>query len=279
MTRRSSVLGTALWVCVAVIAPGETGAQEAGRPAIAPNPLALTAKLDAYLASAAGTLDPRAREVLRRIPNRSRRMLAVAHYLQRRHLVDERWPWSGPQSRAYQKTDEYRQRMQEIRRVKRTFDSLNPGYRLVAGTGGRSLTTQIAYWNREGSVAAAAREILESCRARLADTTLPVTPDSAGLALFLDDLMTYRTARPPTVAVPGLSMHGRFRAIDLAIMHGRRIVASTTSASIESVWDSGGWTERLSEAVTRARGTFSGPLEEPREPWHYEYQTWTAVAR
>jgi hypothetical protein len=141
-----------LWVCVAVTAPRETRGQDAGRPAIAPIPGALTAKLEAYFASAARTLDPRARAALSRIPDRSRRMLAVAHYAQRRHLVDERWPWSGPQSGAYQKTDEYRQRMQEIRRVKRTFDSLNPGYRLVAGTGGRSLATQIAYWNREGSV-------------------------------------------------------------------------------------------------------------------------------
>jgi hypothetical protein len=68
---------------------------------------------------------------------------------------------------------------------------------------------------------------------RLADTAFPVTPDSAGRALFLDNLMTYETARPPTVAVPGLSMHGRFRAIDFAIMHGNRIVAGTSSASIE----------------------------------------------
>lgn len=279
MPRPSSVLGTAVWVCVALTAPGETRGQEAGRPTITLSLPALSTKLDGYIASAARSLDPRARAVLKRIPDRSRRLLAVAHYVQRGHLLDERWPWSGPQSRAYQETDEYRQRMQEIRRVKQTFDSLNPGYRLVAGAGSRSLTTQIAYWNRERSVAAAARELLESCLAWLADTTYPVTPDSAVLAQFLDHLMAYETARPPTVAVPGLSMHGRFRAIDFAIMRGNRIVAGTSSASIERVWDRGGWTERLRQAVTQGMGTFAGPLEEPREPWHYEYQTWTAAAR
>ena len=267
MTRSSCVPGTVLWLCVAFTAPAEARGQ------------ALTTKLDAYIASAAGTLDPRARAVLGKIPSRSRRLLAVAHYVQRQHLVDERWPWSGPESAAYQRTEEYRQRMEEIRRVKRTFDSLNPGYRLVAGTGGRSLTTQIAYWNREGSVAAAARELLQGCLVRLANPTFPATPDSAGLALFLDNLVAYETARLPTVAVPGLSMHGRFRAIDFAVMRGNRIVAGTSSASIQTVWDGGGWTDRLREAVTQARGTFAGPLEEPREPWHYEYQTWTAAAR
>jgi hypothetical protein len=217
--------------------------------------------------------------VLRRIPNRSRRRLAVALYVQQRHLLDERWPWSEPQIREYQKTDEYRQTMLEIRRVKRTFDSLNPGYRLVAGTGARSLTVQVAYWNRERSVAAAAREFLESYRLRLADTTFPITPDSAGLARFIDDLATYETDHPPTVAVPGLSMHGRFHAFDFAIMRRKRIVAGTSSATIETVWDSGGWSERLKQAVMQASGNFTGPLEAPREPWHYEYRIWTEAAK
>ena len=193
--------------------------------------------------------------------------------------MDERWPWSGPQIGAYQETDEYRQTMLEIWRVKRTFDSLNPGYRLVAGTGARSLAVQIAYWNRERSVAAAAREFLESCRLRLADTTFPVTPDSAALTRFIDHLAAYETDHPPTVAVPGLSMHGRFHAFDFAIMRGKRIVAGTSSASIETVWDSGGWSGKLKQAVTQASGNFTGPLEAPREPWHYEYQAWTAAAR
>jgi len=35
-------------------------------------------------------------------------------------------------------------------------------------------------------------------------------------------------------------MHGRFRAIDFAIMHGNRIVAGTSSASIETVCDGSG---------------------------------------
>jgi hypothetical protein len=128
-------------------------------------------------------------------------------------------------------------------------------------------------------VARAAREFRESCRLWLADTTFPVTPDSAALTRFIDQLAAYETERPPTVAVPGLSMHGRFHAFDFAIMRGKRIVAGASSASIETVWDSGGWSGKLKQAVTQASGNFTGPLGAPREPWHYEYQAWTAAAR
>ena len=61
-----------LWVCAAVTASGETSAQDATRPTRQPNAPALSAKLNAYLASAAMTLDPRPRAVLRRIPDRPR---------------------------------------------------------------------------------------------------------------------------------------------------------------------------------------------------------------
>ena len=155
--------------------------------------------------------------------------------------------------------------------MKRTFAALNPGYVLVADTNGRSLRAQIAYWNRERSVAAAAQELQDSCRVWLSDDAYPDTPDSAALARFFDQMEAFTPAPLPTVAVPGLSLHGQIRAVDFAILRRGRLVAGTSSATIDSVWDGGGWSERLRLAVTQAGGNFAGPLATPREPWHYEY--------
>jgi hypothetical protein len=276
MSGPRSVLAFALWVCGVLLAPGGLPAQAAAGPRNEPGLPAgsanLTGKLHAYFTSAARTLDPRPQAALRSIPNRARRMLAVTQYLRRRHLVDTLWTWSPEEARAHQEAEHYRRAMAELRRVKRTFAALNPGYVLVADTNGRSLSAQIAYWNRERSVSTAAQELQDSCRVWLADDTYPATPDSAALARFLDQVAGYQPARLPTVAVPGLSLHGQIRAVDFAILRRGRLVAGTSSASIDSVWDGGGWSDRLRLAVTQASGDFAGPLEVPREPWHYEYR-------
>jgi hypothetical protein len=54
-------------------------------------------------------------------------------------------------------------------------------------------------------------------------------------------------------------------------MKGGRLVAGTSTSTIAERWDEPGWTAKLKEAVTAAGGKFKGPLEEPYEPWHYEY--------
>ena len=251
------------WICVSLLVPG-------GPPA--PAAAHLAAKLDRYLVGAAGTLDPRPRGVLDRMPDRERRMLAVMHYLRLRDQVDTLWTWSDAERRAYRETVQYRRTMVDIRRVQGTFAERNPGYVLVTDTGGRSLRTQLMFWNRERSVAVAARELQDSGRAWLADGRFPDLPDSAALTVFVGRLAAYHPARLPTVAVPGLSLHGQLRAFDFAVLRRDRVVAGTTSATIDSVWDRGGWAEKLRLAVTVSGGRLAGPLETPREPWHYEYR-------
>jgi hypothetical protein len=241
-------------------------------PAVLPRPasLLLGAKLDRYYTAAAGTLDPRPRSVLPAIVQRERRMLAVAEYLRGRHLVDSLWTWTARESERYQHTAQYGRAMADLRRVRRAFAAENPGYALVADTNARSLRAQVRLWNRERSVAAAAGELHDSSRAWLADSSYPDLPDPAAIARFVARLAAYRSARPPTVAVPGLSLHGRLRAVDFAILHRGRVVAGTTSAAIDSVWERGGWSRRLRHAVTQGGGDLVGPLVSPREPWHYE---------
>ncbi len=70
------------------LGPGGLSAQAAHGPGHEPDlrtgSLSVAAKLRTYFTAAARTLDPRPLGVLRRIPNRTRRMLAVSHYLRRR---------------------------------------------------------------------------------------------------------------------------------------------------------------------------------------------------
>jgi hypothetical protein len=274
MSEPHSLLPIALWVCGALGAPGGLPAQGAAgphaEPALTVGSAKLEGKLNSYFTSVARTLHPRPQAVLRRIPDRARRMLAVAEYLRRRHLVDTLWTWSARETRTHQKSESYRLATTELRRVKRTFATLNPGYVLVADTNGRGLPAQIAFWNRERSVAAAAQELYDSSWVWLADETYPGAPDSAALDRFLHRLAGYAPARHPTVAVPGLSLHGQIRAFDFAVLRRGRLVAGTLSTTVDSVWDGAGWTDRLKKAVIEAGARFDGPLESPREPWHYE---------
>jgi hypothetical protein len=59
------------------------------------------------------------------------------------------------------------------------------------------------------------------------------------------------------------------RAIDFQIMKDGAIVAPTDTATVKRNWDAPGWTEKLKAAVAGSK--FTGPLQSPYEPWHYEY--------
>jgi hypothetical protein len=211
-----------VWACASLLAPAGRPAQAAAGPHIVPDLPAesanLAAKVDRYFAAIAVTLDARPREVLRRIPNRQRRMLAVTEYLRRHDQVDTLWTWTAQEGRRYRLSRHYRRAMSEVRQVRRAFAGLNPGYVLVTDTNVRPLRTQVVFWNRERSVAAAARELHDSGRVWLSDDSYPDFPDSAALARFIGQVVTYQPARLPTVAVPGLSYHGRLRAFDFAVL-------------------------------------------------------------
>ncbi len=264
------------WVCVSLLAPArapeQAGTGPRGQPAPPTGSAVLGATLDRYFAAAAAGLDSRPASVLAGIPNRERRALAVVHYLKRHDQVDIRWVWTAEEARSHRLTPRYRRAITELRRVRRAFAELNPGYTLVTDTNARPLHLQVRYWNRERSVALAGRELQDSARQWLIDEEYPDVPDSVALARFLDRVIAYRPARLPTVAVPGLSLHGQLRAFDFAVLRRGRVVAGTSSATIDSVWRRGGWAERLRAAVSEAGGDLTGPMETPPEPWHYEYR-------
>jgi hypothetical protein len=232
--------------------------------------LEVVPNLDTWFSAAASTLPPAPRAALRRIPDRERRRLAIAHYLRRRHEIDSLWAWTAQEHRAYQATEPYRVAMRDLRRVRRAFTARNPGFVLVTDTLARSLQTQIRLWNRERSVRVAARELTDSLRAWVQENPVTGQLDRPALRRFVDHLLGYTPSHVPTVAVPGLSRHGRLQAFDFAVLRRGEVVAGTTSTTVDSVWDRGGWTDRVREAVSAGGETFVGPLADPWEPWHYE---------
>jgi hypothetical protein len=87
---------------------------------------------------------------------------------------------------------------------------------------------------------------------------------------FANFLRAWRpTPAAAPLAVPGLSLHGRSRAIDFQITQNGRIIAPTEVAKVHSVWERQGWAGKLAAVMRDTR--FIGPLQAPDEPWHYEY--------
>ena len=232
---------------------------------------ALEKKLAAYSRATAARLDPRAINVLKQIRHNERQLLAIKGYIRRSHLYEERWAWTASEMRAFRGSPEYQQMLADIDSVRRIFAEMNPGYSLRVNLEARDLGTQLSSWNRVASVGPVARELRDTCIEILADSSYPERPDSASTIRFENFLRFHESDNTPTVAIPGFSLHGRLRAFDFVIMQGSRQIAGTSSTSIDSAWDAPGWTTKLKEAVTRASPRFSGPLAEPREPWHYDY--------
>lgn len=234
-------------------------------------------RLVVYMSAINGDLSPNVQSALDRIPDLAKKLLAIKYYLQRsREEIDRKWAWTGKYAKFYRSTGEYRRALDEIGKVKRAFAEMNPGYSLDVRIEIRSLGSQIGKWNTTRSVAKGADEIFTSFLSLVTDSavTFNPEPDEESLERFKLFLLAFKPVQSPTVAVPGLSQHGQFRAFDFKIMRGRRVIAGTSTARIAADWDAPGWTERLREAICRASDRFEGPLDDPYEPWHYAYTPW-----
>ena len=137
-------------------------------------------------------------------------------------------------------------------------------------TTARSLDLQLQRWNSNKSVGVVADRLHDAAERELAQSTYPAHPDAEATLRFADFLRTWRPvpAAAP-LAAPGLSLHGRSRAIDFQITQNGRIIAPTEVAKVRSVWEGQGWARRLAAMMHDTR--FVGPLQSPNEPWHYEY--------
>jgi hypothetical protein len=250
MVRRSLVL---LALCVL---PSLTQAEDA---------------LAAYVSATAATLDTRIQHALARIDGVPRQLLALRSYVRVGDRAAERWSWTQAEIVAYYRSAEYQQLLRELEAVQQHFAARNPGFALHVNTDVRSLDVQIERWNENPTVARAAKELERDARRELKQSGYDARPDAASLRAFKEFLRTWFPSSPPSLAAPGLSRHGQARAFDFHVQKGKTIVASTQMSHVKPVWDAQGWTEKVSEAVHAASTRFEGPLEQPREPWHYEY--------
>jgi hypothetical protein len=226
--------------------------------------------MNEYLLAVTRDLPAPANEALQRIDGRPRQLLAVRGYLRAGQQLQSRWSWSADEIHTYETNREYADLLAEIALVRARFEAANPGYSLYANPTARSLDLQLQRWNSNTSVGVIAKRLQNAAERELALSTYPAHPDAKATLRFADFLRAWRPvpAAAP-LAAPGLSLHGRLRAIDFQITRNGQIVAPTEVAKARSVWERQGWAGRLA-AVTRDT-RFVGPLQSPNEPWHYEY--------
>lgn len=228
------------------------------------------AAVDEYLLAVTHDLPAGAKDALQRIDGKPRQLLAARAYLRAGQQLQSRWSWSADEIRTYEASQEYADLLAEIALVRARFEAANPGYSLYANTAARSLDLQLQRWNSNKSVGVIAKQLQKAAERELARSTYPADPDAKATLLFTDFLRAWRPvpAAPP-LAAPGLSLHGRSRAIDFQVTRKGRIIAPTEVSKAGSVWERQGWARRLAAAMRDTR--FVGPLQSPNEPWHYEY--------
>ena len=227
------------------------------------------AEIDATLAALVAGLDPRAASAIDRMEGTGRRLLAARAYLRAGAGLGERWSWSLEQAAAFEDTAEKRALDDAVARVRCEFESRNPGYTIWVNPEFRSLDVQLERWNDNESVGLAG-ENLRAAALRALGAFGGGTPQA--VAALRDFLLAHAPEPVPALAAPGLSPHGRLRAIDFQVESDGSIVAGTETASIATEWVTDGWKARLREAISAADVGLEGPLAIPDEPWHYEYR-------
>jgi len=224
------------------------------------------AQLQDWVDEASAGLDVHAMEALAQIEGADRRLLAVRAYLRAGDALPQRWSWSAQRLADYASTPEGRAANADIDAVVATFAAANPGFALEVNRQPRSLELQLSHWNQNASVKAVAASLIESLEEHFNGSEGNPTAGQLRAALI-----AWAPAVAATLAAPGLSAHGQGRAFDFQVLHEGRVIAGLDAAGARRQWDAAGWTQKLHQAMTAARGRFTGPLQSPYEPWHYAY--------
>jgi hypothetical protein len=238
---------------------------------------ALAAETTALDAAIIQLAPPPSEEALAQIPDSGRKLLALRSYIRSGPEITKRWSWTAAEIKAFEGSPEQQALLAEIAAVKAHFKANNPGYEIYVHGTVRSLDEQIAKWNANESVGQVAAEMLASYKAAFgADGSPPATIDAKKLAAWLRG---YQPSRRANLAAPGMTLHGRASAIDFQIMKDGQIYAGADTKQVSSVWRAEGWDQKLKASMTAAGPSFSGPLTNPDEPWHYDYSATPAVAQ
>ncbi len=225
-----------------------------------------------YLAALRAGLDTRVIEALGAIHGTGRQLLAVRSYIRSAAQLDERWSWNDAQIAAYAGSPEKLRLDAAIARVRCSFESANSGRTLFVNDTVRSLDRQIEKWNRSETIQRAAEYMLAKIRAEVATDAFPRANSPEGVSAFRNLIVSFKPVPTPSLAAPGLSLHGRMEAVDFQVMAGNRIVAGTDPTTVVDTWETSGWKAKLQSAVNEANAGFVGPLNSPDEPWHYDFR-------
>ena len=205
-----------------------------------------------------------AKDALLQIPDPGRRLLALRSYARFRAPLVTRWSWTADEIEAYQGSAEQEALLKEVGEVAAHFAEANPGFELNMNTKVRSLDEQIRKWNKNTSVGVAGEEIHSAWGEKSGSAAWRAKQ-------FWRWLKRFKPSARARLAAPGLSRHGRARAIDFQVKKDGKIIAGTSSADIETVWRAEKWDEKLKASIAAAGPSFKGPLVSPDEPWHYDY--------
>lgn len=231
---------------------------------------AASTSMDQVNADLAARLDPRIGETLPRI-HRDRRLLALRSYLRAGEGLTQRWSWTAEEMAAFAQSPENQAMQAEIERVREAFVAANPGYELWVNPELRSLDTQLANWNSNASVGRAAANLIDATWKWMSSREVRGMSEAQRREAVAQFLIDWVPDPVPTLAAPGLSPHGQARAVDFQIRRNGRTVAGPDSATIARAWEAAGWAKKLDAAVRAGSDRFTGPLQSPREPWHYTY--------
>ena len=208
---------------------------------------------------------------LTRISGTDRRLLAMRSYLRAGAGLPQRWSWTAADIRAYEGSHEQRALIQAIARVRAQFEARNRGYTLFVQPTVRSLDVQLERWDNNTSVAHVAAAFRNQVAEQVQRDPALRSVNAASTVRFAALLRDAIPEAAPTLAAPGLSRHGRMHAVDFIVRQGDETVAGADAGSANRRWDQAGWTARLHQAVLASGAPFNGPLQQPAEPWHYEY--------
>jgi hypothetical protein len=248
--------------------------------------------MQAYVQELVDLQQARVQAQLLLITNAQRHLLAVRGYVRHAARINARWAMTAQEELDYQATPEYETMQREKRSIQRTFAASHRGYSLTANSEARSLNDQRNSWNSNDTVAALGQRLEELVLVELDRTPYPEVPTAASVETFrrwirqtagdigLRATVSRRrrgevhrfSVNSPLVATPGLSSHGRIRALDFVVKQGRAVIAGANATDRETAWRGPlDWQGRLNTAVNAVSSNWDGPLRNPDEPWHYTY--------
>ena len=236
----------------------------------------LSAETTALGAAIMQLAPPPSEEALVQIPDSGRKLLALRSYIRSGPEITKRWSWTADEIKAFEGSPEQQALLAEITAVKTHFKANNPGYEIYVHGTVRSLDEQVAKWNANESVGQVAAEMLAAYKAAFEGGGS--SPAAIDFKKFAAWLRGYQPSKRANLAAPGMTLHGRASAIDFQIMKDGKIYAGADTKQVSSVWRAEGWDQKLKASMNAAGPSFSGPLANPDEPWHYDYSASPAVA-